>query len=117
MKLPVNTSYLFIMAQNIYDEPEFFEGYSALPRSQHGLSPLGAPEWPILSSYIPPLQDKSFLDLGCGFGWYCRWAADQGASIVHGIDISSKMLEVAKQATKDHSVIEYQQADLEKLRL
>lgn len=31
------------MAQNIYDQSEFFEGYSGLARSVHGLD--GAPEW------------------------------------------------------------------------
>ena len=34
------------MAQNIYDQPEFFEGYSGLARSVHGLD--GAPEWPAM---------------------------------------------------------------------
>ncbi|MGH6808840.1 MAG: SAM-dependent methyltransferase, partial [Ensifer adhaerens] len=32
------------MAQNIYDRPEFFEGYSQLGRSLRGLA--GAAEWP-----------------------------------------------------------------------
>ncbi|AKQ63230.1 Methyltransferase [Myxococcus hansupus] len=32
------------MAQNIYDDPGFFHGYSQLRRSKEGLS--GAPEWP-----------------------------------------------------------------------
>jgi len=30
------------MAQNIYDNPDFFAGYSQLPRQVHGLD--GAPE-------------------------------------------------------------------------
>jgi 2-polyprenyl-3-methyl-5-hydroxy-6-metoxy-1,4-benzoquinol methylase len=102
----------FKMAQNVYDQQEFFEGYSALPRSQHGLSPLGAPEWPVLSSYIPPLSDKAFLDLGCGMGWYCRWAAEQGAASVRGLDISTKMLDVAKNTAVDPT-ISYDRTDLE----
>ncbi|MBF3542891.1 SAM-dependent methyltransferase, partial [Burkholderia pseudomallei] len=32
------------MTQNIYDDPDFFEGYGQLPRSRDGLD--GAPEWP-----------------------------------------------------------------------
>jgi hypothetical protein len=32
------------MAQNIYDNPEFFAGCSQIPRPVHGLE--GAPEWP-----------------------------------------------------------------------
>ncbi len=34
------------MAQNIYDNPAFFEGYAQLPRSVQGLD--GAPEWRFL---------------------------------------------------------------------
>jgi hypothetical protein len=29
------------MPQNIYDDPEFFAGYSQLPRSREGLAGLG----------------------------------------------------------------------------
>jgi hypothetical protein len=34
------------MTQNIYDDSDFFQNYSQLPRSQRGLD--GAPEWPAL---------------------------------------------------------------------
>jgi SAM-dependent methyltransferase len=104
------------MAQNIYDQEEFFEGYSGLSRSQHGLLPLGAPEWPVLRSFIPPLLHKDFLDLGCGMGWYCRWAAEQGANSVRGLDISTKMLDVARNTT-ENPAISYEQADLENMSL
>ncbi|QMR74849.1 hypothetical protein [Enterobacter sp. RHBSTW-00175] len=42
------------MAQNIYDNPAFFEGYAQLPRSVHGLD--GAPEWPSLNAMLPELD-------------------------------------------------------------
>lgn len=104
------------MTQNIYDQQEFFNSYSTLPRSHHGLAPLGAPEWPVLSSYIPALLHQRFLDLGCGMGWHCRWAAEQGAISVRGLDISTKMLKVARKTT-DHHTISYEQADLENIQL
>lgn len=104
------------MAQNIYDHAEFFEEYSNLPRSTLGISAVGTPEWAILSSYIPPLQGARFLDLGCGFGWYSRWAREQGAISVTGIDVSEKMLEVAKQRAQDPA-ISYLKADLESVDL
>lgn len=104
------------MTQNIYDRQEFFEGYKSLTRSQHGLSPLGAPEWPVLCSYIPSLKDKSLLDLGCGMGWYCRWAEEQSATLVQGIDVSTNMLETAKRMTES-TIISYEQADLENIVL
>jgi SAM-dependent methyltransferase len=78
------------MAQNIYDNEEFFEGYSRLPRSVEGLD--GAPEWPALRALLPDLRGLDVLDLGCGFGWFCRWARGQGAAINtllrHGFAIS-----------------------------
>lgn len=45
---------------------------------------------------IPPLKGGSVLDLGCGYGWHCKFAAEQGAARVLGIDLSGKMIEVAK---------------------
>lgn len=96
--------------QNIYDKPEFFGAYSALPRSVHGLD--GAPEWPTLQALLPALAGLRVLDLGCGFGWFCRWAAEQGVSRVLGIDVSERMLERARAQTQG-STITYQRADLE----
>ena len=43
-----------------------------LPRSIHGLD--GAPEWPTLRALLPDLRGLRVLDLGCGFGWFCRFA-------------------------------------------
>lgn len=98
------------MTQNIYDSPAFFSAYSALPRSVHGLD--GAPEWPTLQAMLPDLAGARVLDLGCGFGWFCRWAAGQGASSVLGIDVSERMLERAWTET-DAVAITYERADLE----
>ena len=66
------------MTQNIYDNDEFFAGYGQLPRSVEGLD--GAPEWPALRAMLPDLHGLKVLDLGCGFGWFCRWAREQGAA-------------------------------------
>jgi SAM-dependent methyltransferase len=98
------------MTQNIYDNPEFFEGYSRLSRSVEGLD--GAAEWPALKALLPELRDLRVVDLGCGFGWFCRWARQQGAAAVHGIDVSEKMLARARAATTD-AAITYLEADLE----
>lgn len=102
------------MAQNIYDTAEFFEGYSRLPRSRHGLD--GAPEWPAIRALLPDLRGKRVVDLGCGFGWFARWAAEQGAASVVGIDLSENMIERAKRDTSDARV-EYRIANLETLAL
>lgn len=98
------------MTQNIYDDETFFAGYSQLPRSVHGLE--GAPEWPVLRGMLPELAGKRVLDLGCGFGWFCRFAAGEGAASVLGVDVSEKMLERARRETADFRV-SYARADLE----
>jgi len=102
------------MAQNIYDDEEFFAGYSRLRRSVEGLD--GAPEWPALRGLLPNLSGLKVLDLGCGFGWFCRWARQQGAVDVLGIDVSEKMLARARAAIADPAIT-YIRADLEQLEL
>jgi SAM-dependent methyltransferase len=102
------------MAQNIYDNPEFFEGYSRLSRSIDGLN--GAAEWPALRALVPELPGLRVLDLGCGFGWFCRWAREQGAAQVLGIDLSERMLARAGATTAD-AAITYTRADMERLDL
>jgi SAM-dependent methyltransferase len=102
------------VTQNIYDNAGFFHGYSQLPRSIHGLD--GAPEWPTLRNMLPDLHGLRVLDLGCGFGWFCRFARQQGAASVLGIDVSERMLARAKAGTSDPA-ISYQRADLEELTL
>ena len=55
------------MAQNVYDDPAFFAGYSQLDRQVRGLD--GAPEWPAIRAMLPDMSGKRVVDLGCGFGW------------------------------------------------
>lgn len=102
------------MTQNIYDNPEFFANYACLGRSVAGLD--GAPEWPALRALLPELRGARVLDLGCGFGWFCRFAAEQGAARVLGIDVSGRMLERARAMTS-HDTVSYRRADAETLDL
>ncbi|MDL2254034.1 class I SAM-dependent methyltransferase [Ruminococcaceae bacterium OttesenSCG-928-I18] len=66
-----------------------------MERSRRGLA--GAGEWPVLQKLLPDFAQKEVLDLGCGFGWHCAYAARQGAKRVVGVDLSEKMLAVAKK--------------------
>lgn len=79
---------------NIYDNEKFFESYSQMSRSQQGLD--GAGEWQTLKGLLPDFEGKRVLDLGCGYGWHCLYAAEHGAASVFGVDLSEKMLEVAR---------------------
>lgn len=98
------------MAQNIYDDPEFFSGYSQIPRQVHGLA--GAPEWSRIKAMLPDLDGMRLIDLGCGFGWFSRWARENGAASVVGIDLSENMIARARASTAD-SMIDYRIADIE----
>lgn len=102
------------MTQNIYDNQEFFDQYSLLRRSIEGLD--GAPEWPALRALLPAMHGLKVLDLGCGFGWFCRWARQNGAARVVGIDVSEKMLARAKASSQDPEIT-YTRADLETVDL
>ncbi|GAK09808.1 methyltransferase [Geomicrobium sp. JCM 19038] len=86
-----------------------------MERSQKGLA--GAGEWHALQQVLPYFKGKSVLDLGCGYGWHCMYAAENGASKVIGVDQSSKMLEVAKLKSKEYAPIQYVQSSIEDLQL
>lgn len=102
------------MSQNIYDDPVFFAGYATLDRSVKGLD--GAPEWPTIQAMLPPLQGKNVLDLGCGYGWFCRYARDNHAASIVGVDISEKMLTQARSMTLGEGIA-YRRDDLATLSL
>ena len=96
--------------ENAYDKRKFFEKYSRMERSVKGLE--GAGEWHELKKMLPDFRGKRVLDLGCGFGWHCRYAAENGAQSVLGIDISENMLQEARRRTEDPRV-EYRKISLE----
>jgi SAM-dependent methyltransferase len=65
---------------------------------------------------LPPLSGLRVVDLGCGYGWFCRWARDQGAAQVDGLDLSSRMLDRAREMTRGEG-IRYRCEDLQTLTL
>lgn len=85
------------MKQNIYNNDTFFEKYSQMRRSVQGLE--GAGEWKTLEAMLPDFQGKRVLDLGCGYGWHCQYAIEHGAKSVIGVDLSDRMLAVAREKT------------------
>ena len=83
------------MKENKYDDEKFFGAYSRMNRSVEGLK--GAGEWHELQKLLPDFRGKRLLDLGCGFGWHCRYAMEQGAASALGIDLSEKMMAEARK--------------------
>lgn len=102
------------MKQNKYDDNVFFQKYSQMDRSVKGLE--GAGEWKTLERLLPDFHDKHVLDLGCGFGWHCRYAAEHGAASVLGVDISAKMIAKARSMGNE-GIIEYRCMPMEDILL
>jgi SAM-dependent methyltransferase len=102
------------MTRNLYDNPDSFAGDSRANRSIQGLD--GAPEWPSLRALLPDLRGLDVLDLGCGHGGFCRYAAERGAANVLGVDVSETMLTRAARSTT-HANVSYRRADLETVAL
>ena len=87
---------------NIYDNNEFFAAYAEMRRSKDGLKSAG--EWHQLQPLFPELQEKKVLDLGCGYVWHCKYAAQMGAAEILGIDSSEKMIAKAAADNSDDKI-------------
>ncbi len=82
----------------------FFNGYSKIRENESNANNIF--EKPALFSLLPTLNNKTVLDLGCGYGEHCIHFVKKGAKRVVGIDISQKMLAIAK-AENAHQNISY----------
>jgi SAM-dependent methyltransferase len=80
--------------QNIYDDPGFFAGYSGLERFGAGWQ--RAVEHADLLTLLPAVEGRRVLDLGCGAGQLAHHLAAAGAAEVVGIDVSERMLALAR---------------------
>ncbi len=87
------------MPQNIYDNPAFFTTYRRL-REVSESAGVAFPSLPKseLGTILPPLRDAAVLYLGCGDGWFGRFALAHGAASVHGIDLSESQIALARRA-------------------
>ena len=57
----------------------------------------------VMSNFICDLS--RVLDLGCGIGTFCKWAARQNGNVfVHGIDYSQPRIEYAKEHNNEATV-------------
>ncbi len=100
--------------QNIYDNETFFKGYKKIRENQNNANNLF--ETPALLSLLPDLNNKTVLDLGCGCGDHCVEFVKRGSYKVVGIDISEKMLQVAR-AENNLSQIRYKKMPMENINM
>lgn len=89
--------------QNIFDNEIFFDGYKKIRENEVNANNLF--EIPALLSMMPSLEGKRVLDLGCGFGEHCKMFVESGADKVVGIDISRKMLEIARKENSNPKIV------------
>jgi SAM-dependent methyltransferase len=98
--------------QNIYDDPRFFAGYSTLERFGAGWQ--RAAEHADLLGLLPDIRDRRALDLGCGAGQLAHHLAGSGAAEVVAVDVSERMLALARTEWA-HPRVEYRRAAIEEL--
>lgn len=96
--------------QNIYDDPAFFAGYAQFPRFGTGWS--GAYEYSAFMSLFPDPTGLRALDLGCGAGRLAHYLAEHGAAEVVGVDLSERMLAIAR-AECGHPRVSFQRTSIE----
>jgi SAM-dependent methyltransferase len=96
--------------QNVYDDPAFFAGYSGLERFGAGWD--RAMEQPIFLSLLPDPTGRRVLDLGCGVGQLAHHLAGAGAAEVVGLDLSERMLGLAR-AERAHPRVDYRLGSIE----
>ncbi|MCC7372839.1 MAG: methyltransferase domain-containing protein [Chloroflexi bacterium] len=96
--------------QNIYDDARFFAGYARLERFGEGWT--GAYEHTAFKALLPDLTGRRALDLGCGTGQWTAYLAECGAAEVVGVDLSERMLAVARR-DRAHPRVTYQRASME----
>ena len=96
--------------QNIYDDPTFLAGYSRLERFGAGWE--CAMERDDLLALLPPVDGRRVLDLGCGAGQLAHHLATQGAAEVIGVDVSERMLALARTDWA-HERLTYRRAAIE----
>lgn len=98
------------MKKTIFDDRQFLSEYLRLRQDPKGHNELI--EKPAIHSLLQPLSGRKVLDLGCGFGDFCRYAISKGAQSVVGIDLSGEMITRAKATMPTDSIV-YLVADIE----
>jgi ubiquinone/menaquinone biosynthesis C-methylase UbiE len=70
-------------------------------------------EWFSYKNMLGSVTEKSILDLACGEGFYTRRIKQNGAAHVVGVDLSDKMIELAKnREDRDQLGIQYMVCDV-----
>ena len=96
---------------NYYDNEEFFDGYMNI-RSQK-MNYNNCIEEPLMLKLIGDAGGKDILDIGCGTGELSSRLA-QTADSVLGVDISQRMLDIAKEKNTSANIL-YEKLSMENI--
>jgi len=100
------------LCDNHFDNDDFFENYKDVRTKAVSYNNLL--EQPAMKALLPSLENKTVLDMGCGFGFSCVEFRKKGAAKVIGIDISEKMLAAARSQNTDEN-LQFLNLDIEKI--
>ncbi len=98
----------------VYDDEDFFEKY--ISKRKKGNAPNETLELPIVAELLGEVKNKTILDLGCGDGLFGKYLFEKGISSYHGIDASTKMLELAASNLEKEKA-QFSKADFNELDL
>jgi len=70
------------------------------PAYSHERNPIKSFSDEMIMKMLPNLNGKRVIDAGCGCGYFCRYAEQQDAKEIVGIDFSAKMIEQANKICK-----------------
>jgi SAM-dependent methyltransferase len=82
----------------------------------NSIAPFETAKWNHNNQYHPfllanlPLNCQNVLEIGCGIGTFSRLLPE--TSRLRAIDLSPKMIEIAKNLSKNHTNIDFQVADI-----
>lgn len=82
------------MTDNYYDIENFSRNYLNLRENKYSANELV--EKPNFLKLLPDVKGKRILDIGCGYGNFTKLISDMGPEKVVGIDVSEKMINLAK---------------------
>ena len=98
--------------KNVYDKEVFFNEYQKMRNDEINANNLI--EIPIMKSFLPDLENKIILDLGCGSGDMDMYFVSKGAKKIVATDISVNMIENAR-VVNNHQNIEYHVLKMEEI--
>lgn len=106
---------------SLYTEDYYLNDCSGHKEFKNSKGELLEPRINFIANNIPAVKGKSVLDVGCGRGELCFWAARKGAKKVVGIDYSKAAIKIAKKTRSRLSVeiknrVDFKNVDIKNIK-